>query len=185
MRITGGKARGVPIHAGRGERVRPATDRLREAVFSSLGPLVGDARFLDLFAGSGAYGLEALSRGALGGIFVEKERGVVRELEKNLAAVTKSLGGTRAAARVVSGDALSWQGTDAFDLLFIDPPYELIGSHAARLFQLAGRCLAEHDGARLCFEHPGEMELAAPGWTCLRRLGKGRGQPTMGIFTRA
>ena len=64
MRITGGSARGIPLSLPKGDAVRPATDALRQAVFSSLAARVPGTRFLDLFAGSGAYGLEALSRGA-------------------------------------------------------------------------------------------------------------------------
>lgn len=185
MRVTGGKARGVPLDAGKGDRVRPATDRTREAIFSSLGALVAEALFLDLFAGSGAYGLEALSRGARGGLFVEQDRRVVASLEKNLAAVTKSMGASRPAARIVTADVLNWPGSERFDLIFVDPPYAIISRSAGTLFQIADRCLAEHENARLCFEHPGELELVAPGWVCLRRLGKGKGQPTMGIFARS
>ena len=74
MRITGGLARSIPLILPKGDAVRPATDALRQAVFSSLAARVAGARFLDLFAGSGAYGLEALSRGASSGVFVEKRR---------------------------------------------------------------------------------------------------------------
>ena len=71
MRITGGKARGIPLASPKGDATRPATDQLREAVFSSLGARIEGAQVADLFAGTGAYGLEAMSRGAIGGIFVE------------------------------------------------------------------------------------------------------------------
>src|SRR5580658_3909094 len=72
VRISGGLARGIELAVPRGGAVRPATDGMRQAVFSSLGSRVEGARFVDLFAGSGAYGLEALSRGASGGTFVER-----------------------------------------------------------------------------------------------------------------
>ena len=72
MRISGGGARGIPLVVPKGDAVRPATDGMRQSVFSSLGARVSGARFLDLFAGSGAYGLEALSRGAAAGVFVEQ-----------------------------------------------------------------------------------------------------------------
>jgi len=72
MRISGGIARGVPLAVPKGDAVRPATDGMRQAGLSSLGSRVVGAFFWDLFAGSGAYGLEALSRGAAGGIFVER-----------------------------------------------------------------------------------------------------------------
>src|SRR5258708_32993696 len=72
MRISGGIARGITLATPKGDATRPATDGMRQAVFSSLGASVVGARFLDLFAGSGAYGLEALSPGAASGVFVEQ-----------------------------------------------------------------------------------------------------------------
>src|SRR5512141_2656208 len=92
MRITGGHARGIPLVLPKGDAVRPATDALRQAVFSSLAARVPGARFLDLFAGSGAYGLEAFSRGAAGGVFVEHNARTVAFIRQNIAAVAKSLG---------------------------------------------------------------------------------------------
>src|SRR3954465_11512303 len=91
MRITGGIARGIPLVVPKGDAVRPATDAMRQAVFSSLGARTVGARFLDLFAGSGADGLEALSRGAAGGVFVEQNAKAVACLRQNIAAVCKSL----------------------------------------------------------------------------------------------
>src|ERR1041384_6862076 len=91
MRISGGAARGIPLVVPKGDAVRPATDGMRQAVFSSLGARVVDARFLDLFAGSGAYGLEALSRGAAGGIFVEQNAKAAACVRANITAVCKSL----------------------------------------------------------------------------------------------
>ena len=92
MRISGGGARGIPLRVPKGDAVRPATDALRQAIFSSLAQRVPGARFLDLFAGSGAYGLEALSRGAVGGVFVENNFQALGCLRQNVAAVCKSLG---------------------------------------------------------------------------------------------
>ena len=92
MRISGGAARGITLVVPKGDAVRPATDGMRQAAFSSLGALVTGAQFLDLFAGSGAYGLEALSRGAAGGVFVEKNAKAAACVRQNLAAVCKSLG---------------------------------------------------------------------------------------------
>jgi 16S rRNA (guanine966-N2)-methyltransferase len=91
MRISGGLARGIHLATPKGEAVRPATDSLRQAVFSSLGDRVVGARFLDLFAGSGSYGLEALSRGADGGLWVEKHRRTFELLRRNIAAVCVSM----------------------------------------------------------------------------------------------
>lgn len=95
MRITGGAARGIPLKAPAGDAVRPATDAMRQAVFSSLGGVVVNAYFLDLFAGTGGYGLEALSRGAAGGVFIERNAKAAACLRANLTAVRKSLGSAR------------------------------------------------------------------------------------------
>src|SRR3954471_22722366 len=105
MRITGGVARGIPLALPKGDSVRPATDALRQAVFSSLAARVPGARFLDLFAGSGAYGLEAFSRGAEGGVFVEKNARTADFIRRNITAVCKSLGRDEAGLQVVAADA--------------------------------------------------------------------------------
>ncbi|PWU06051.1 MAG: methyltransferase, partial [Verrucomicrobia bacterium] len=84
MKITGGLAKGIPIKSSTKSTLRPATDYLRQAIFSSLGNLVENASFLDLFAGTGAYGLEAWSRGASGGLFVEKDRLFIPILQSNI-----------------------------------------------------------------------------------------------------
>src|SRR4051794_7791924 len=92
MRISGGAARGIPLVTPKGDLTRPATDGMRQSVFSSLGAIVNGARFLDLFAGSGAYGLEAVSRGAAGGVFVEQNPKVAACVRQNIEAVCKSVG---------------------------------------------------------------------------------------------
>ncbi|HTQ32351.1 MAG TPA: RsmD family RNA methyltransferase [Opitutaceae bacterium] len=186
MRISGGLARGIPLRVPDGDAVRPATDGLRQAVFSSLGPRVTGAFFWDLFAGSGAYGLEALSRGAAGGIFVEKNARAAACIRANLAAVDKSIGGEPAAAEIAQADALAWvartEQAARADLVFIDPPYELIADLAPPLFAR----LAARPGALVIFEMPGGMELAPPGWICLKRLGgRGARQPGAAIFKKA
>jgi len=143
MRITGGQARGIPITTGRARQVRPATDRMREAVFSSLGERVAGARVIDLFAGSGSYGLEALSRGASTAMFVEKNPQAVAALQENLKAVLKSLGNpVGRQANIVRQDALRIAGNPVFDLVFMDPPYELARVEWARLLDRARSCLA-------------------------------------------
>ena len=80
MRISGGKARGIPLRACKAPELRPATEANRERLFSSLGQAVINARILDLFAGTGSYGLEALSRGAVEASFVEKNKKGLRPL---------------------------------------------------------------------------------------------------------
>src|SRR5512135_1734124 len=105
MRISGGGARGITLVVPKGDAVRPATDGMRQALFSSLGARVVDAHFLDLFAGSGAYGLEALSRGAAGGVFVEQNAKAVACVRQNVAATCKSLRRAESGLTVIQADA--------------------------------------------------------------------------------
>jgi len=137
--VIAGSARGRRLRAPRLAGLRPTSDRVREAIFdilASLGAVEG-ASVLDLFAGSGALGIEALSRGAAACTFVEHERAAVEAIGANLAAV--GLAGP--AARVVRADALAWcaSTTAAFDLALCDPPYrfsqwpELLAVLPARL----------------------------------------------------
>lgn len=187
MRITGGQARGIPLVLPKGEHVRPATDAMRQAVFSSLAARVPDARFLDLFAGTGAYGLEALSRGAAGGTFVERDAGAVACLRRNIAAVCRSLGRDPGVVDVLAGDAAAvptGRGP-APDLVFIDPPYELIAEVAPRIFARLSELLEPGTDPVVVFEMPGAMELSPAGWTCVKRLGKGARQPTACVFRPA
>lgn len=182
MRITGGQARGIPLTLPKGDAVRPATDALRQAVFSSLAARVPGARFLDLFAGSGAYGLEAFSRGAVGGVFVEKDARTAGFIRQNIAAVGKSLGQPDADLRVVTADATVTMPGEAPDLVFIDPPYEIIGEVAPKLFVRLDELLAAKADPIVVFEMPGEQQVDPAGWTCVKRLGKGGRQPTAAIF---
>ena len=186
MRITGGRAKGIPLVLPKGDVVRPATDAMRQAVFSSLAAVVPGAVFWDLFAGSGAYGLEALSRGADGGVFVESSAKAAACVRANLVAVAKSLGRDPAFARVVQTDATTggWMGGAVPDLVFVDPPYEIIPEIAPGLLILLHQALAPKPDAIVVFEMPGEMELKTPGWELVKRLGKGARQPTVCFYKR-
>jgi 16S rRNA (guanine966-N2)-methyltransferase len=185
MRISGGEARGIKLLVPKGDAVRPATDGLRQAVFSSLAGRLAGARFLDLFAGSGAYGLEALSRGAAGGAFVEQNAKAVACLRHNLAAVCRSLGRGLDGLEIRQADALRG-GTapdgPVPDLVFVDPPYELIPGIAPRLFTRLAAMLAGHPEALVIFEAPGGGGPDPAGWTCLKEIGRGLRQPTARIF---
>jgi 16S rRNA (guanine966-N2)-methyltransferase len=182
MRITGGQARGIPLNLPKGDRVRPATDALRQAVFSSLAARVPGATFLDLFAGSGAYGLEALSRGADGGTFVEKDPRTAAFIQGNVAAVCKSLGRPADGLRVVTADATTVVPGEAPDLVFVDPPYDIITAVAPKIFSRLREFVAVKPDLLVIFEMPGDLELAPPDWTMIKRLGKGGRQPTAVIF---
>lgn len=166
MRITGGGARGVVLKVPKGDRVRPATDQTRQAVFNSLGETVTGAATLDLFSGTGAYGLEALSRGAKSAIFVEKDRETLRCLEVNLVAVAKSLGQTLE-ARVIGADVLRWGGVGPFDLILADPPYALLPGIADQLAAKVADWLAP--AGTWVLEGP---PVPLSGFTVIRSLGK-------------
>jgi 16S rRNA (guanine966-N2)-methyltransferase len=124
VRVIGGRLGGRRLVAPEGDGTRPTSDRVREAIFNILGPPPDGARVLDLFAGAGALGIEALSRGAGFALFVDQARSARRCVEQNLATL-----GLSAAARVVAGDArrvladLGRTTTAAFDWAFVDPPY--------------------------------------------------------------
>ncbi len=185
MRISGGRARGITLTLPRGDAVRPATDAMRQAVFSSIAARVPDSRFLDLFAGSGAYGLEALSRGAAGGVFVEQSARVADCLRRNLEAVCKSLGRGGHDLAVLGGDAATVPypaGVMPPDLVFVDPPYDVIPVVAPKVFSRLSGLLADRPDPVVVFEMPGELTLAPEDWTCVRRLGSGARQPTVCFF---
>jgi 16S rRNA (guanine966-N2)-methyltransferase len=135
LRVIAGSYRGRTLKAPPGESTRPTSDRVREALFSILGDRTRDARVLDLFAGSGALGLEALSRGARHATFVDDD-------PKAIAAVKVNVKALEAAAEVRRGDALRFlnaapAGGAQYDLVFLDPPYRL----AERLAPLLSEAL--------------------------------------------
>ena len=131
MRVIAGRWGGRRLQAPPGDATRPTSDRVREALFSVLGTRVDGAHVLDLFAGSGALGIEALSRGAAAATFVDSAPAAIRALKANLDAlgadaevrradVRRFLGGASAAARY-------------YDLVFLDPPYRLAARMGGRL----------------------------------------------------
>ena len=162
MRIVAGRWRGRTIDAPRDARVRPTADRVREAWLSIVGDDVPGARVLDLFAGSGALGLEALSRGAAHVDFVELNPPSLKTLGANIAKL-----GAEDEATVRRGDALRFVeslAVDAYDLAFADPPY----AHDAAV-KVAERWLAVPFARVLGVEHTSRITLPAGGDT--RRYG--------------
>ena len=162
MRIIAGSRKGARISAPKGKETRPTGDRVREAAFNLIGPgRVEDARVLDLFAGSGAMGLEALSRGAASATFVESDREACQTINRNL----DKLG--LEGATVLCQDALRALSTDAragrrYDLVLVDPPYRRFSSlqnaliqHLPELLEPDGLLLVETSAA----EEP-ELPLA-------------------------
>ena len=148
MRITGGIHRGRILKVPEGIDVRPTQDRVREALFSILMHEIADARFLDLFAGSGAVGLEALSRGAASATFVERSARHVSFIKANAASL-------RLSPEIVQADVVSYVSGFSgvpFDIAFADPPYAL---GEERGFLDMTRALAERDVVR-----PGGLFIA-------------------------
>jgi 16S rRNA (guanine966-N2)-methyltransferase len=119
VRIVGGRWRGRKIRFPTVEGLRPSPDRVRETLFNWLAPVIRDTRCLDLFAGSGALGFEALSRGAASVVLVERDRAAANHLRQLAAA----LGAEN--AQVAEGDALAWldRASGSFDVVFLDPPF--------------------------------------------------------------
>ena len=137
MRIVAGEFRGRRLEAPKGEGTRPTTDRVREAVFSALssiaGPGLGGGAALDAFAGTGALGLEALSRGIDSVTFVERDRAALASIRRNIE--TLGVGGR---TQVVVGDALACAAKASlpggpFSLLLLDPPYRLDADEVATM----------------------------------------------------
>lgn len=123
MRVIAGSARSLPLRTVTGEGTRPTTDRIKETLFNMIADEVPGSRFLDLFAGSGAIGIEALSRGAQSAAFVENSRQALRVIRENLN-FTKLTPN----ARVIAGDVrqvvAGMDGEKPFTIIFMDPPYD-------------------------------------------------------------
>jgi 16S rRNA (guanine966-N2)-methyltransferase len=163
MRVVAGELRGRRIESPQGKDTRPTTDMVREAVFNALGSadLVRDARIADLFAGTGALGIEALSRGAAHCIFVERDRAALRVLRHNLD--TLGLGDR---SKVVAGDAVTHAALLDVDVVLADPPYDF-DQWATLLASLRAAFLVAEAGRSL-------ESLDAPGWRATRSRRYGR-----------
>lgn len=162
MRVVAGSLRGRRISGPDNETTRPTTDKVREAVFNALGSLgvVEDARVLDLCAGSGAMGIEALSRGASHCTFVETDRAALATLRDNIDSL-----GISEHCTVVAGDALSRTGDKGeFDLLIADPPYGFTDWPGLLEGARASFVVLESDRS------PGDL----PGWDTVREKRYGR-----------
>jgi 16S rRNA (guanine966-N2)-methyltransferase len=167
VRIIGGHWRGTKLPVADRDGLRPTADRVRETLFNWLQPVLPGARVLDLFAGTGALGLEAVSRGAREAVLVERDPALAGSLQTLAARLP---GGER--VRVVCADALGWlhSAPDGFDLAFVDPPF------AGALWRPALEALVPHlaPEAWLYVESPPEAEAApGAGWR-LHREGRTR-----------
>mgnify|MGYP000873748575 CR=1 FL=1 len=165
VRIIGGRWRGTKLAVPDSPGLRPSSDRVRETLFNWLMPALPGARVLDLFAGTGALGLEALSRGAAHAVLVERDPALARALGEAVARLS-------APAGVRAQDALAWLAGDAgtYDLVFLDPPF------ADGLWERALAALAPRlaPGARVYVESPaGTVPQVPSGWA-LHREGRTR-----------
>ncbi len=175
IRIIGGRHRGRKLRFADSPGLRPTGDRIRETLFNWLLPLLAGARCLDLFAGSGALGLEAASRGAGEVVLVDRARQVVRQLREN----AELLGLDN--AEVVQADGIQWLNASArpFDIVFLDPPF------ADRLLPQSLQLLAERGwlaaGARLYLEADADQGLPGLPEQLLLEKNKRMGQVVFGL----
>lgn len=172
MRIVAGALRGRKLDGPAWDGLRPTSDSLRETLFNVLGPSVAGARFLDAFAGTGAVGLEAVSRGAAHATFVERDPRAIALIDQHIAKL-----GVKNACAIIRGDfmgrlAAAPAKADApFDLIFLDPPYELPDldeaiRRAAAMIAPGGRVIVEHARKR-------EVAAAVPSLAKYRTLNAG------------
>jgi 16S rRNA (guanine966-N2)-methyltransferase len=183
MRVIGGADRGRRLRAPRGLRTRPTADRVREALFDILGPGVAGMRVLDLFAGTGAVGIEALSRGAARAVFVERNRDALRALRSNLAALRLS----REQARVIAGDVLPAlpvlaASEPAFDLVFLDPPFT--GNLAPRALAALAVGPLLHADTRVVVQHSTHSALPLPAGLASDRHARRFGESALTFLRR-
>ena len=176
MRIIAGEWRGRKLVAPSGQQTRPTADRTRETLFSMLASRLGSfdgLRVADLYAGSGALGLEALSRGAANATFVENDRSALKAIEANAAALGAA---DRIAVRATSAVALPKAGP--FDLILADPPYSPGSGSAVILAVAAAGWLAS--GGWMAVETKRGDEVAPPeGWTVDATRDVGRAKLTL------
>lgn len=149
LRIVGGEFRGRRLRYGGDPRVRPMKDRVREAVFNLVGPAVRGTHAVDLFAGTGALGLEALSRGAVGVTFFEKHFPTAKIIGENIATL-----GVEDRSTVVPGDVFVWATRQSLPadvpwVVFCSPPYALYVERVEAMLQLVGHFLAAAPGGSI------------------------------------
>ena len=159
MRIITGKAKGRRLAAPDTPATRPVTDRVREAVFSILGTWIQEASVLDLYAGSGSFGLEALSRGAASATFVENGHRALDALRANIQTV--ALGGTVVTSAV--RDFLE-RSSGKFDLVFIDPPWDLPSAELGLDLVALDPLLVPEAEVVLSRRHTDEAPPSPPNW---------------------
>jgi 16S rRNA (guanine966-N2)-methyltransferase len=189
MRIVAGTYRGRVVKAPPGETTRPTSDRVREAVFSAIASIAGSdlggGAVLDAFAGSGALGLEALSRGCTHAVFADQDRAAVKIIRENAAAL-----GAERDCTIVSGDvfALARRRTlphPPYSLLMLDPPYRLDAVQVASLVATLAENGQLDDGAVVVWEHSTDANIEWPeGFSATKRKRYGSTEVDIAVFAR-
>ena len=144
MRVIGGEFRSRRLKTVEGWATRPTPDRLRETLFDVLAGRIEGAVFVDAYAGTGAVGIEALSRGAARCVFIESARRAVEAIRENLRAL-----GIEGRASVVAGKVVAALGRQAGDIVFMDPPYEMEGEYAGALGEIGKEDTSQESGVRM------------------------------------
>ena len=162
MRVIAGKYRSRTLRSLKGQALRPTSDRLRETLFNILGPAVEGATFVDLYAGTGAVGIEALSRSAADVTFIENHAPAAKLIRQNLDSLQITSGYTILAADALTAlqklAARHTPSTPPFDFVFVDPPYAAHVDYARTLEFLATANFLAHD-AFVIFEHHHKFQL--------------------------
>ncbi len=158
MRIISGTYRGLRLGTLKGGHLRPTSDQLRETLFDVLGPAIEGAAFLDAYAGTGAVGMEALSRGARDVVFIEHHRAASQLIRQNLRLLNLDSGHALLTCAVLKGLERLERDGERFDVVFLDPPYEEIREYHHTLRQLA-RGLLLRPSSVVVAEHSRHVEL--------------------------
>jgi 16S rRNA (guanine966-N2)-methyltransferase len=167
MRVIAGEAKGRTLIVPRGGGTRSATDRIRETLFAIVEPELEEARVLDLFAGAGTLGIEALSRGAARATFVERSAEAVKALRRNLAATNFGARSEIVAANVIA--YLDSRPRGPFDVVFCDPPFADVGIAEATLGHDGLRAAVAPDGLIVTRAH-GKHVPAVPAFVHIARV---------------
>jgi 16S rRNA (guanine966-N2)-methyltransferase len=184
MRVIGGQYRSRVLTAPTGWNTRPSSDRLRETLFNVLAPRIEGADFVDLYAGSGAVGIEALSRGAREAIFVEQAQAAVKAIRANLA----TLGIREGYALEACGVGMALRKLSSTertaDIIFLDPPYERANEYEATLGQLGGECSSIlAPGAIVIAEYAKKNELEEQYGALVRYRVLRQGDAALGFYS--